>query len=78
MAILVDGRIYGTPEEAPDLGSIRAVYSDGDFRKYEGLIEDAAKLPTYVSHGSTALLYDGTGITKVYKFNAVEKDWFEI
>lgn len=78
MAYIFDGIVYGSKEEAPDLGSIRAVYSDGDFRKYEGLIEDAAKLPTYVSHGSTALLYDGSGITKIYKFNAVKKDWFEI
>ena len=30
MAILVDGRIYGTPEEAPDLGSLEAVSVEGE------------------------------------------------
>lgn len=81
MAILVDGRIYGTPEEAPDLGSLEAVSvegEDGNIRHYEGVLSDLSKLPHYVDTGSSALLYDGAGTTKVYKFNKSTDTWYEL
>lgn len=81
MAILVDGRLYGSSEEAPDLGSLQAVSVEGKdrmIRHYEGLLSDFSKLPHYVDTGSSALLYDGAGTTKVYKFNKTTDTWYEL
>lgn len=81
MAIMIDGQYYNSADEAPDLGSLTAVDVDKDNRKirsYEGLLSDLSKLPHYVETGSTALLYDGNGNTKVYKFNKVMDTWYEL
>lgn len=81
MAILIDGQLYASKEEAPDLGSLKAVSvegKDGKIRNYEGLLSDFSKLPHYVDTGSSALLYDETGNTKVYKFNKSTDTWYEL
>lgn len=81
MAIMIDGQYYNSVDEAPDLGSLTAVDVDKDnskIRSYEGLLSDLSKLPHYVETGSTALLYDGNGNTKVYKFNKVMDTWYEL
>lgn len=81
MAIMMDGQYYNSADEAPDLGSLTAVDVDKDnskIRSYEGLLSDLSKLPHYVETGSTALLYDGNGNTKVYKFNKVMDTWYEL
>lgn len=81
MAIMIDGQYYNSADEAPDLGSLTAVDVDKDnskIRSYEGLLSDLSKLPHYVETGSTALLYDGNGNTKVYKFNKVMDTWYEL
>ena len=81
MAIMIDGQYYNSADEAPDLGSLTAVDVDKDnskIRIYEGLLSDLSKLPHYVETGSTALLYDGNGNTKVYKFNKVMDTWYEL
>lgn len=81
MAVMIDGQYYNSADEAPDLGSLTAVDVDKDNRKirsYEGLLSDLSKLPHYVETGSTALLYDGNGNTKVYKFNKVMDTWYEL
>lgn len=81
MSILIDGIFYNSKEEAPDMGSLVAVEVDKDnkmIRQYEGLLSDVSKLPHYVDTGSSALLYDETGNTKVYKFNKSTDTWYEL
>lgn len=81
MSILIDGIFYNSKEEAPDMGSLVAVEVDKDnkmIRQYEGLLSDLSKLPHYVDSGSSALLYDGAGNTKVYKFNKSTDTWYEL
>ena len=81
MSVLVDGIFYESMEEAPDMGSLVAVEVDKDnkmIRQYEGLLSDFSKLPHYVDTGSSALLYDGAGTTKVYKFNKSTDTWYEL
>ena len=71
-----DGQTYFPGDTLPDLGSLRCVSEESGKRSYEGSLSDQAKLPTYVSDGSSALLYDGAGNTKVYHFlNGV---WYEL
>lgn len=71
-----DGQTYFPGDTLPDLGSLRCVSVEGGKRSYEGLLSDQAKLPNYVSDGSSALLYDGSGNTKVLHFlNGV---WYEL
>lgn len=71
-----DGQTYFPGDTLPDLGSLRCVSEESGKRSYEGLLSDQAKLPTYVSDGSSALLYDGVGTTKVFHFlNGV---WYEL
>lgn len=71
-----DGQTYFPGDTLPDLGSLRCVSEESGKRSYEGLLSDQAKLPTYVSDGSSALLYDGSGNTKVLHFlNGV---WYEL
>lgn len=81
MSILIDGIFYNSKEEAPDMGSLVAVEVDKDnkmIRQYEGVLSDLSKLPHYVDSGSSALLYDGAGNTKVYKFNKSTDTWYEL
>ena len=81
MSILIDGIFYNSKEEAPDMGSLGAVEVDKDnkmIRQYEGVLSDLSKLPHYVDSGSSALLYDGAGNTKVYKFNKSTDTWYEL
>ena len=71
-----DGQTYFPGDTLPDLGSLRCVSEESGKRSYEGLLSDQAKLPTYVSDGSSALLYDGSGNTKVFHFlNGI---WYEL
>lgn len=71
-----DGQTYFPGDTLPDLGSLRCVSEESGKRSYEGLLSDQAKLPTYVSDGSSALLYDGSGNTKVLHFlNGI---WYEL
>lgn len=73
---IYDGQTYYPGDTLPDLGSLRCVSEESGKRSYEGLLSDQAKLPTYVSDGSSALLYDGVGTTKVFHFlNGV---WYEL
>ena len=80
MSVLVDGIFYESMEEAPDMGSLMATEIGGNkmIRHYEGLLSDLSKLPHYVETGSSALLYDGAGNTKVYKFNKSTDTWYEL
>lgn len=71
-----DAQTYFPGDTLPDLGSLRCVSEESGKRSYEGLLSDQAKLPTYVSDGSSALLYDGSGNTKVFHFlNGI---WYEL
>lgn len=74
--LIFDGQEYKKGETLPNLGSLICTDADGNRRNYEGLISDFNKLPTYVDDGSSALLYDGTGITKVYHF--LNGQWYEL
>jgi hypothetical protein len=71
-----DGQTYFPGDTLPDLGSLRCVSVEGGKRSYEGLLSDQAKLPTYVDNGSSALLYDGAGTTKVLHF--LNGQWYEL
>lgn len=71
-----DGQTYFPGDTLPDLGSLRCVSVEGGKRSYEGLLSDQAKLPIYVSDGSSALLYDGVGTTKVFHF--LNGQWYEL
>lgn len=73
---IIDGQTYKPGDKLPDFGSIVCVSHEGNKRDYEGLLSDFSKLPTYVDDGSSALLYDGTGNTKVYHF--LNGKWYEI
>ena len=74
--MVVDGQIYYPGDTIPDLGSLVCVDADGNRRSYEGKVADQPKLPTYVSDGSSALLYDGAGTTKVLHF--LNGAWYEL
>lgn len=74
--IIIDGQTYNPGDTLPDFGSIVCVSSEGNKRNYEGLLSDVSKLPTYVSDGSSALLYDGAGNTRVYHF--LKGSWHEL
>ena len=74
--MVVDGQTYHKGDEIPDLGSLVCVDADGNRRSYEGKVADQSKLPTYVSDGSSALLYDGAGATKVLHF--LGGTWYEL
>lgn len=71
-----DGQTYFPGDTLPDLGSLRCVSVEGGKRFYEGLLSDQPKLPTYVDDGSSALLYDGAGTTKVLHF--LDGQWYEL
>lgn len=74
--VVVDGQIYYPGDTIPDLGSIVCVEAVGNKRSYEGKVADQSKLPTYVDDGSSALLYDGAGTTKVLHF--LGGTWYEL
>ena len=74
--MVVDGQTYYPGDTIPDLGSLVCVESSGNKRSYEGLLSDAPKLPAYVDDGSSALLFDGAGTTKVYHF--LSGQWYEL
>lgn len=71
-----DGQTYQPGEEIPDLGSLVCVSVQNGKRCYEGKVVDQSKLPTYVDDGSSALLYDGAGTTKVFHF--LDGQWYEL
>lgn len=73
---IIDGQTYNPGDTLPDFGSIVCVSNDGNMRNYEGLLSDVSKLPKYVDDGSSALLYDGSGNTKVYHF--LNGTWYEL
>ena len=73
---IYDGQTYYPGDEIPDLGSLVYVSDQNGKRSYEGLLSDFSKLPTYVDNGSSALLYDGAGNTKVYHF--LNGTWYEL
>ena len=74
--VVVDGQIYYPGDTIPDLGSLVCVEAVGNKRSYEGKVADQSKLPTYVDDGSSALLYDGAGTTKVLHF--LGGTWYEL
>ena len=74
--MVVDGQTYYPGDTIPDLGSLVCVDADGNRRSYEGKVADQSKLPTYVDDGSSALLYDGAGTTKVLHF--LNGQWYEL
>ena len=74
--MVVDGQTYHKGDTIPDLGSLVCVDADGNRRSYEGKVADQSKLPTYVDDGSSALLYDGAGTTKVLHF--LGGTWYEL
>lgn len=74
--MVVDGQTYHKGDEIPDLGSLVCVEAIGNKRSYEGKVADQSKLPTYVDDGSSALLYDGAGTTKVLHF--LNGQWYEL
>ena len=74
--MVVDGQTYHKCETIPDLGSLVCVDADGNRRIYEGKAADQSKLPTYVDDGSSTLLYDGAGTTKVLHF--LGGTWYEL
>lgn len=74
--MIVDGQLYHAGDTIPDLGSLVCVDADGNRRSYEGKATDQSKLPTYVDDGSSALLYDGAGTTKVLHF--LGGTWYEL
>lgn len=53
-------------DDVPDMGSITALESKGNYRQYNALSEDIDKLPTYVSFGSSCYIIDTTDL---YKFD---------
>ena len=83
--MVVDGQTYYPGDTIPDLGSLVCVEALGSLvcveavgnkRSYEGKVADQSKLPTYVDDGSSALLYDGAGTTKVLHF--LGGTWYEL
>ena len=74
--MVVDGQTYYPGDTIPDLGGLVCVDADGNRRSYEGKVADQSKLPTYVDDGSSALLYDGAGTTKVLHF--LGGTWYEL
>ena len=74
--MVVDGQTYHKGDTIPDLGSLVCVEATGNKRSYEGKVSDQSKLPTYVDDGSSALLYDGAGTTKVLHF--LDGTWYEL
>ena len=82
MAIKVDGKEYENEADAPDLGSIMCVGTEGNKRFYQGQTQDALKLPIYddLGHGSGATLIDPNGAqeTIIGKFDAYIKHWVKL
>lgn len=74
--MVVDGQTYYPGDTIPDFGSLVCVEAVGNKRSYEGKVADQSKLPTYVDDGSSALLYDGAGTTKVLHF--LGGTWYEL
>ena len=74
--MVVDGQTYYPGDTIPDLGNLVCVEAVGSKRSYEGKVADQSKLPTYVDDGSSALLYDGAGTTKVLHF--LGGQWYEL
>lgn len=74
--MVVDGQTYYPGDTIPDSGSLVCVEAVGNKRSYEGKVADQSKLPTYVDDGSSALLYDGAGTTKVLHF--LNGQWYEL
>lgn len=74
--MVVDGQTYHPGDTIPDLGNLVCVEAVGNKRSYEGKVADQSKLPTYVDDGSSALLYDGAGTTKVLHF--LNGQWYEL
>lgn len=72
----VDGHVYHDESEAPDLGSLMCVNTNGRIREYEGQYADVRKLPKYddLATGSSAFLSD-EGDFKLFKFYANSKTW---
>lgn len=71
----IDGQWYMPGEEIWDLGSFVAVPpTQGNVRHYHGLSKDAAKLPHYVSTGSSAFCVD-TG--DIYFYLESTDSWYK-
>lgn len=46
--VVQDGQVYEPGDDVPDMGSITALESKGNYREYNALSKDIDKLPTYV------------------------------
>lgn len=67
--VVQDGQVYEPGDDVPDMGSITALESKGNYREYNALSKDIDKLPTYVSLGSSCYMIDTTDL---YKFDGYE------
>lgn len=65
-----DGIVYNAGEEVPDMGSITAIVSNGNYREYNALSKDYDKLPHYVSFGSSCYMID---VSELYKYDAINQ-----
>lgn len=63
--VVQDGQVYEPGDDVPDMGSITALETKGNYREYNALSKDIDKLPTYVSLGSSCYMIDTTDL---YKF----------
>lgn len=70
--VVQDGQVYEPGDDVPDMGSITALESTGNYREYNALSKDIDKLPTYVSFGSSCYMIDTTDL---YKFDG--KSWIK-
>lgn len=71
-----DGHVYPPGVDAPEMGSIHCVGSEGGKREYVGLSKDLDKLPTYddLESGSAALMID---TSEAYLYEATTKSWYK-
>lgn len=69
-----DGITYNAGEEVPDMGSITAIVSNGNYREYNALSKDYDKLPHYVSFGSSCYMID---VSELYKYDAINQIWIK-
>ena len=66
--VIQDGITYNAGEEVPDMGSITAIVSSGNYREYND------KLPHYVSFGSSCYMID---VSELYKYDAINRIWIK-
>ena len=79
--VRIDGKYYTSGQEYPDLGSLKCVSNNHELREYEGLEQDADKLPTGLLDSyrdlKTGSTFIATDSDLYMKYDATTCKWYE-